>query len=302
MRWVVIGSSGYIGSALCRSLVQAGSPVLSVSRRPSAPADCEHRQVEVFDADSFAGMFEADDIVVYAAGLASSADCRKNPTLAEWLNCDLPVQLLKLADSANAAQFLYLSSIKALRAPAGVIATEESGEPANDPYGGGKWRAEQQLLSSPCRTRVNILRPASVYGGSSAPPKRAILLKSPLRAWCKLLPIVPATGYRSVVALDDLVSAIVCVAKSGCRSETFIVAEPVFHNLASISAAVSGRRIKSSEIFTRVALLPTRVLASLGGKSGFLDVARSELYSSARLKTRLNWRPLRRYSQFLGEE
>jgi len=302
MRWVVIGSSGYIGSALCRTLVQEGNAVLSVSRRPSAPADCEHRQVEVFDADAFAGLFEAGDIVVYAAGLASSADCRKNPTLAEWLNCDLPVQLLKLADSANAAQFLYLSSIKALRAPAGVVATEESGEPASDPYGGGKWRAEQRLLSSPCRIRVNILRPAAVYGGSTASARRAMVWKSHLRAWCQLLPIVPATGYRSVVALDDLVSAIVCVAKSGSSGETFIAAEPGFYNLASIGAAASGRCVKNSQSLARFALLPFKALSFLGVKTGLLDVARSELYSSARLKTRLNWQPSHRYGRFLGDE
>ena len=302
MRWVVIGSSGYIGSALCRSLVQAGSSVLSISRRPSAPADCEHRQVEIFDVDSFADVFEAGDIVVYAAGLSSSADCRKDLTLAEWLNCDLPVQLLELADSASAEQFLYLSSIKALRAPAGVVATEESGEPASDPYGGGKWRAEQQLLSSTCGIHVNILRPAAVYGGRSVSARRAMVWKSRLRAWCKLLPIVPATGYRSVVALDDLIAAIVCVAKSGSSGETFIAAEPGFHNLASIGSAASGRCVKNSQALTRFALLPFKLLSLLGIEPRLLDVARSELYSAQRLKSRLNWRPQRRYNEFLGEE
>lgn len=302
MRWVVIGSSGYIGSALCRFLVQRGDSVLSVSRRASAPADCEHRQVRIFEAESFADVFRAGDIIVYAAGLSSAADCRKNTALAEWLNCDLPVQLLALADGAHAEQFLYLSSIKALRAPAGEVATEQSGEPACDPYGGSKWRAEQQLLASPCDVRVNVLRPAAVYGGGSESAKRAILWKSRLRAWCTRIPLLPATGYRSFVALDDLIAAIVRVGGAGCRGETFIVAEPGFYNLASIGAAASGRCVKSSQNLTRLLLFPFRCLSYLGVKTGLLDVVRSELYSSAQLKTRLNWQPSQRYSRFLGEE
>ena len=321
MRWVVIGSSGYIGSALCRFLVLAGEQVLSISRREFGPANCEHRQVTIFDAARFADVFRSGDIIVYTAGLSSSSDCRNDPELAELLNCRLPSQLLDLADSANAEQFLYLSSIKALRPPAGELATEESGEPATDPYGGSKWRAEQTLRSRPLGIRVNVLRPAAVYGSAavyeegaidssaceatrtaSPPPKRALLWKSRLRTWSRVVPFVPATGYRSFVALEDLLSAIVCVGKSDCRGEVFIVAEPDYYNLASISTAATGRSIKSSQIATRLALLPFRLLSAMGVKTGFVDVERSELYSARHLKARLNWQPRHRYSQFLGEE
>lgn len=315
MRWVVIGSSGYIGSALCRFLVQAGEQVFSISRREFGPTNCVHQQIEQFETASFDGLFQAGDIIVYAAGLSSSSDCRSDPELAELLNCRLPCQLLDLAERANAEQFLYLSSIKALRAPAGEVATEKSGEPATDPYGGSKWRAEQGLLSRTTVARVNILRPAAVYGdddsdsslcgeasAESLPPKRAFLWKSRLRTWSRLVPLVPATGYRSFVALEDLLSAIVCVGESDCRGEVFIVAEPDYYNLASISAAATGRRIKGSRAVTRLALLPFRMLSVMGVKSGFIDVERSELYSAGHLKARLNWQPRKRYSQFLGEE
>ncbi|WP_299592159.1 NAD(P)-dependent oxidoreductase [uncultured Microbulbifer sp.] len=317
MRWVVIGSSGYIGSALCRYLVQAGEPVLSVSRAESGPVGCAHRQIVVFDPALFSDVFQAGDIVVYAAGLASSSDCRKNPDQAEVLNCRLPAELLALADAVEAEQFIYLSSIKAVRAPAGVVATEEGGVPASDSYGGSKWRAEVQLLARRGGVRVNVLRPAAVYGsycggvsggggrGSSAveplTPKRAMKWKYRLRAWCRVVPVVPATGYRSVVALEDLIAAIVCVGDSQCRQEIFIIAEPGYYNLASIGTAASGRCIKSSRGFTHLALFPFKILGFMGLKTGFLDVGRSELYSAERLKTRLNWQPLQRYSRFLGE-
>ncbi|WP_066965034.1 NAD-dependent epimerase/dehydratase family protein [Microbulbifer sp. Q7] len=312
MRWVVIGSSGYIGSALCGYLVSAGVPVLSISRHASGPSHCDHHQNTAFDAASFSGLFEPGDIVVYAAGLASPRDCYRRPELARRLNCTLPEALLKLAEAAEVEQFLYLSSIKAVMAPAGEVVTEEGGVPATDPYGASKWHAERLLLACAGKTRVNVLRPAAVYGDcgvvvadSSAtgalPSKRAISLRSRLRAWCSLLPIVPATGYRSVVALEDLLAAILAVGRSECRGETFVVAEPGYYNLALVGAAASGRRVVSSQLFADLLLLPFRFLSFLGVKTGFVDLQRSEIYSAQRLKRRLNWQPLQRYDQFLGE-
>ncbi|QKX18613.1 NAD-dependent epimerase/dehydratase family protein [Microbulbifer sp. YPW1] len=307
MRWVVIGSSGYIGSALCRYLVEDGKAVLSISRGAAGPQGCSHLQIGEFTAESFAGVFQPGDIVVYAAGMSSARDCRKNPALADTLNSQLPCALLSLADKAGADQFIYLSSVKAVCAPAGEVAGESAGQPATDPYGQSKWRAEQGLLARHCKMRVNILRPAAVYGefsgyagvGQPTPRKRAFVWRNRLRRWCKLVPVVPATGYRSFVALEDLLSAIVILAGSSCNREVFIAAEPRYYNLAAISAAASGRSVKSDRLFAGLLLLPFRILSTLGVKVGVLEVARSELYSAERLKSRLNWRPDGRYSQFL---
>ncbi|WP_078086005.1 NAD-dependent epimerase/dehydratase family protein [Microbulbifer mangrovi] len=307
MRWVVIGSSGYIGSALCRYLIEDGRAVLSVSRGAAGPQGCRHLQIGEFVAESFAGLFEPGDIVVYAAGMSSARDCRKNPVLADMLNSQLPGALLPLADKAGAEQFIYLSSVKAVRAPAGEVVIEGVGQPAEDPYGHSKWRAEQGLLALHCATRINILRPAAVYGeysgdagvGQPTPRKRAFVWRNRLKRWCKLIPVVPATGYRSFVALGDLLSAIVILAESSCNREVFIAAEPRYYNLAAIGEAASGRRVKSDRFFAGLLLLPFRVLSVLGVKTSILEVTRSELYSAGRLKSRLNWRPDGQYSQFL---
>lgn len=310
MRWVVIGSSGYIGSALCRYLVEDGNAVLSVSRGAAGPQGCSHLQIGEFIAGAFAGVFQPGDIVVYAAGMSSAKGCRKNPALADTLNNQLPCALLSLADRAGVDQFIYLSSVKAVRAPAGEVAGESAGQPATDPYGQSKWRAEQGLLAQQCKMRVNILRPAAVYGqfsgdvggGKPTPRKRAFVWRNRLRRWCKLVPVVPATGYRSFVALEDLLTAIAILAGSSCNREVFIAAEPRYYNLATISAAASGRSVKSDRFFAGLLLLPFRLLSALGVKTGVLEVARSELYSAGRLKSRLNWRPEGRYSQFLRGE
>ncbi|MCK7597094.1 NAD-dependent epimerase/dehydratase family protein [Microbulbifer sp. CAU 1566] len=324
MRWVIIGSSGYIGSALCRYLVQRGESVLSISRRLAGPEGCQHLQIGQFQGPAFTQAFQAGDRVVYAAGISSIRACRKNPAQAEALNCDLPVALLPIAAAAGAESFLYLSSVKALSPPSGLVAGENDGIPALDSYGQSKWRAEQRLLSAEYPCRVNILRPAAVYGdylpeggavegkvgkgspgedtqdASPAPSgKRAFLWKRRLTRWGRLLPWLPATGYRSFVALEDLLSAIILIEGGHRDGETFIAAEPGYYNLSLIGSAASGVCIKNSRLLGKILLFPFKLLSLVGIKAGVLEVERSELYSAGRLKSLLNWQPKRRYGQFL---
>ncbi|HEY8569049.1 NAD-dependent epimerase/dehydratase family protein [Microbulbifer sp.] len=308
MRWVIIGSSGYIGSALCRYLVDRGLPVLSLSRRSYGPAGCEHQQIAEYAEAGFYGVFAPGDKVVYAAGLASIPRCRQQPELADRLNCQLPVALLKLANEAGAESFLYFSSVKAKKVPCGKIAREEAGEPATDPYGLSKWRAEQLLLAYPGNIRVNVLRPAAVYGEYkgkgrecqiNAGDRRAFFWKARLKRLGRFLPFVPATGYRSFVALDDLLTAITLLEERLCNGEVFIASEPAYYDLAAISSAVSGRRIKSNRFAAAFLLSPFSVLSFLGVKTAFLDVSRGELYSSERLRVRVGWLPRTRYDDFL---
>ncbi|MCA0900768.1 NAD-dependent epimerase/dehydratase family protein [Microbulbifer agarilyticus] len=311
MRWVIVGSSGYIGSALSRYLLAAGEAVMSVSRRPEGPTGAIHHQVETLSAKDCAGLFAEGDRVIYAAGIASASECRRQPGMAELINCRIPAELLGAAATAQADSFLYLSSVKAITPPNGQLARENDGQPATDAYGGGKWSAEQMLLASPAKIRVNVLRPAAVYGEyqgecdselvgtGPVEKKRAMAWRQKFRMWGRFIPWVPATGFRSFVALDDLLAAIRLIVESHCDREVFIAAEPQYCDLSLIGSAASGRSMKNSYFLTALLSGAIRSLSVLGVKTGFLEVGRSELYSSARLRTTLNWRPSRRYRQFL---
>lgn len=297
-RWVVIGGTGTIGGALCRHLVSAGQEVLSVSRAPRGPEGCEHLSFSLLPENDLSGLFRAGDRIVYAAGLAGRVDCERNPHLARWLNSDCPVALLRAADSAGAESFVYLSSVKALRPPAGVLANEDSGTPAADVYGRSKWLGERQLLAEPVRCRLNLIRPASVYGGDSA-AARAQRWRGLLRTWGRLAPL-PASGCRSFVSLSDLLAAIALVAEAAdCNRETFIAAEPRFYDLAAIASAASGARTRACGWLTRLLLAPVRPLRRLPIAHKLLELEQSELYSAARLRSTLPWRAEGRYSEFL---
>lgn len=307
MRWVVIGSSGYIGRALCQYLVKAGDPVLSVSRRPSAPEGCEHLHLQQFSKQGFEGVFRPGDRVVYAAGLSSAGECRRRPQEAAWMNSELPAKLLALADAERADSFLYLSSVKARRAPSGTIAGEQCGWPADDVYGFSKWQGEQALLAQNVACRLNILRPAAVYGQLAdscgeeehVPDKRAHGWMPWLKRWGKLLPLVPETGFRSFISLADLLQAICAIDGSDCDREVFIAAEPQFYDSVAMIAAASGVRVRRSRVLSAMLLWPFRLVRKSGIGARVLEVERSELYSAGRLKSLLKWRAAGRYQDFL---
>lgn len=305
-RWVVFGGTGYIGASLCLQLVARGSEVISISSSDNGPDGCEHLALDLTKDTDFEQLFRPGDRVVYAAGLASRKACERNPDQAKILNCECPLAVLRAAESAGAESFTYLSSVKAMIPPPGHLACENTGQPATDSYGHSKWLAEQRLLSTRGSCRVNVIRPAAVYGELGAPRQSgsaATKLRSVLRLLGRICPLLPASGRRSTVHIKDLVSAIEGVTcESGCDRQTFIAAEPCFYDLAGIASVVSGRRVRSNRHLTSWLLSPLRPLARLASVRRFLEVERCELYSAARLRAALNWRARSRYGDYLRGE
>lgn len=302
-RWVVFGGTGYIGSALCMQLVAQGESVISVSRAKSGPDGCDHRTLDLGEVADFDTFLRPGDHVVYAAGLASRKACERSPELAKRLNGECPLAVLRVAEAAAAGSFTYLSSVKALTPPAGVIACESTGQPATDAYGHSKWCAEQHLLSTRGTCRVNVIRPAVVYGDARCGVQAgnsAGKVHSLLRLLGRSLTVLPSSGRRTMVHIDDLVAAILAVAgNSLCDRQVYIAAEPHFYDVGSIASALSGRQIRTSRRLTRWLLSPLRPLASLPAARRLLEVERCELYSAARLRAALHWRAHARYSDYL---
>jgi nucleoside-diphosphate-sugar epimerase len=209
--------------------------------------------------------------------------------------------LLRAADSAGIESFVYLSSVKALIPPQGVVADESAGRPASDVYGRSKWEGERQLLAQECRCRLNLIRPASVYGrteGGADSRGKVGRWRGILKALGRL-PLLPASGRRSFVGLEDLVRGITLLAEAEhCDRQTYILAEPIFYDLAAIASAVSGAPTRASGILA-AGIATLRPLRRLPFIRVLLELERSELYSAARFRRALPWRAQARYSEFL---
>lgn len=305
-RWVIVGGTGYIGGALCRTLKLMGQRVLSVSRAKEGPSGCNHTSLSLSPDTDFSNLFKPGDRVVYAAGLANRSECERKPKLARWLNSDCPLALLRCAESAGADSFVYISSVKAMRPPPERVACEDDGVPAVDSYGYSKWLGERMLLGEPGNCRVNVIRAASVYGvGAEGEESRGRAGR-----WLRLLrflgaiaPLLPASGRRSFISLPDLIRAIILLAESAhCNRQVFIAAEPTYYDLAAIVSELCGEQVRASRLLTRLLLTVTYPLRWVQAVNSLLELEKSELYSAARLRRVLPWSAEERYSRYLQRQ
>ncbi len=112
--WAVLGSSGFIGSAVCASLREAGITVRAVSapRLESSARDAAgllREAAALADVRAeLAAAFAGADVIVNAAGLATPGGA-DSPAL-RGANALLPPVVADAADAAGVGRFVHLSS------------------------------------------------------------------------------------------------------------------------------------------------------------------------------------------------
>ena len=259
MKYLVTGATGFIGTELCRQIVQAGDELQAFSARGTplpdgTPTRALDLGVEQPDSQVLAGV----DAVVHLAGIA-----HRNAGMEEYraINHRATVELARAAATAGARAFVFLSSVKAM----GPAAAEEPGTGASltvasrtyasrtiasrteldcnvpgDPYSCSKRDAELALVDefSGAAMSVTILRPALVYG-TNARGNLALLS----RAVDKGLPRPPADGGRSMIGREDLCQLIRLLAsrdKPGVS--TYIAADGELYSTRRIYDALRSAR------------------------------------------------------------
>jgi UDP-glucose 4-epimerase len=202
MKCVVTGATGFIGSALRRSLEAGGNELVCSGR-------------EAVTGPALASV----DTVFHCAGVAHQS---ASAAAHEQANFRAVLVQARAARDAGARQFVFFSSVKAA--------------PQGNPYSVWKWRAEQSLGDefSPADMRIVILRPALVYG-----PAVKGNLRSLMRVVRLGLPVPPVSQPRSLVGLDDLCAA--CGKLLDCEFEddlVFTLTDGQSYDLARIHAAI----------------------------------------------------------------
>ena len=290
MRILVTGASGFIGSALCVYLRNAGYEVY----RGVRVHDGLVNTFEITSPENIGEAVRGVECVIHLArrthhwwGLNWSQQA-----VNEDVDITLTKQLAWAAHHAGVRRFIFLSSIKVCgeASPDGPL-TEEVIRPSSDLYAILKWEAEQALreVGGMSRLEVVIVRTPLVYGeGVKANFLRllsAVYFGVPL-------PFARLTNKRSIVYLPNLMSALVaCAVHPKAAGETFNISDDQSVTLLQLASQLSMAMGRPARFFS----CPKSVLLRLGrlvGKQVQVISLISDLeVSSAKIRNLLGWSP-----------
>ncbi|OGO47192.1 MAG: hypothetical protein A2Z30_07370 [Chloroflexi bacterium RBG_16_64_43] len=168
---LVTGAGGYIGSVLCRLLLEAGDSVLAVDRfhfgRLALPEDGDRLRtltmdIRALERTQLAGVRAIIDLAAISNDPAGELD----PSKTWEINHQARVRLARLAKAAGVPRYILPSSCSIYGFQEGIM-TEESPVNPLTTYAQANLRAEQDILPLSDDTFCAVvIRQATVYGPS----------------------------------------------------------------------------------------------------------------------------------------
>jgi nucleoside-diphosphate-sugar epimerase len=206
------GATGFIGTALLRRLLLAGSQVRATFHRaPGAvAAGVQWWPLESIDsAAAWRELVSGCDTVVHLAALVHQTGAARAGRWSEFQRINVAgTRALAEACAAAAVQRLvFVSSVAAVCARSDVVVTERTPARPEDDYGRSKLESERALQSVLLETAVDwcIVRPPLVYGPGN-PGNISRLMK--LIASGLPLPFGAIHNRRSFIFVDNLADAL----------------------------------------------------------------------------------------------
>ena len=278
----ITGATGFVGQRLVKAL-DGEIRVLSRTRQSNYETVICDLQSDAIPNDALNEV----DTVFHLAGIAHDIrDESKIKELYQKVNIDATIQLAELAIKSGVKNFLFVSSVKAGGLPlfGQCLSEEDQGEP-DSIYGQTKREAEIKLLEigRNSNMHISIIRPSLVYG-PNIKGNLELMLSGIKKGW---FPSLPETGNkRSMIHVDDLVRAILLVAKDNhTNGEIFIATDGIPYSSREIYNAmcdVTGKSIPKWSVpkifFDIVGLVSPRIKYKINKLLG------DECYSSGKLE------------------
>jgi nucleoside-diphosphate-sugar epimerase len=252
-------------------------------------------------------------VVFHCAGFAHADDDGSEQFAAQhWaVNYQGVVNVGEAAQHAGVKRLVFISTAKAVAdAPQTIIDETFAAQPSS-PYGKAKRAAEEALLALAKNTdlEIVILRPVMVYGrnGSGNLPR---IMQGIRRGW---FPPLPQGGARSLIHIDDLVSALLLAGTHpAAAGQTYFVAHPepqTTRQLCHIMRQSLGKSIPlwavPAALLKLIAIAGDFVSVMIGKPAPFNravydKLMQSAIYSADKISAQLGWKACVDLSQGLG--
>ena len=290
-RVLVTGASGFIGRPMVAALLRAGYTVRAVTRRPvSFPNAVEVVTIpDLRNSVDWAPILQGVDSIIHLAGRAHGPVANADFSDFDLINWIATQQLAVAANAAGVARFVYISSVRAQSgASAAHPLREQDGPRPTNYYGRSKLAAETAIRAS--GVPFTIFRPVVIYGPNPKGNMRTLvrLAQLPLP-----LPIASFAGRRSLLGIDNLVSAIIFALKNPATvNETYLLADSAPMTVGE-TLVVLRKGQGRSFMTVYIPRFIIRSLLALCGRADLWSRVAGGLVADTSKFESLGWRPVR---------
>ncbi len=290
---LVTGSSGFIGRALVKGLLERGASVVGVDLRPcSEPMpgtvpEAAYRfvhgpfsGVEGEAARALGRSPRRPAAVFHMAGMVNTRSCNMDPQRAFETNVALTMTALEFCRRNNVERFVFPSTGLVYGDGLGRPATEGDPAVARDVYTATKLASEQMIrgYASSYGLAAVTARLSNVYGPGSPPDTVAGAILKQVREGGDVV-LRDLSPVRDFIRIDDVVDGLVALLVSmdgpGCR-------------IVNLSTGVGTSVRGLAESMCRAASVPLKRIRSAASQPRRIS---SLVLDNSLLVQRTGWRP-----------
>ena len=251
---LVVGGAGYIGSILCRKLLDQGARVRVLDSLVYGDAAirelCSHPRFELHAGDcrhiqSAVGALAGVTSVVHLAAIVGDPACEQNRESALEINYAATRMLIEIARGYHVERFVFASSCSVYGATDLVMDEKSHVQPVSL-YAETKVDSEAALLNADATDfHPTILRLATVFGHSPRPRFDLVVNLLTAKAHSEgVITIFNGQQWRPFIHVTDVAEAIMCVL----RAPTLLVSRQTFnvgdsrlnHTLSEIASKIQA--------------------------------------------------------------
>ena len=295
----ITGGSGFVGSALCKTLAKTTKNVCASVRSRDFSSNFYNLEYvstgDIRSKTNWKKILTNIDCIIHCVAKAHETNFFNKESLNEFrmVNVEATANLARQAAASGVKRFVFLSSIKVNGENNINDTIFRHDDPPNpkDAYGISKFEAEQELwkISKQTGIEVVIIRPPLVYGrGVKGYMKRLIKLIN----YGIPLPLSLINNKRSLIGIDNLVDIIIrCIDHPNADGKTFLVSDDRDLSTPDLLKLIASYMGSSVRLFPLPVTLLKFFSLILGMESEINKLIGSLRIDNSLTKEILNWKP-----------